>query len=318
MQGIWLENKQLHFRKDIPNPNLKEGEVLICPRLSGICSTDLELVKGYYPFKGVLGHEFVGEVVEAPGYPELEGKRVVGEINISCGNCIHCQGGRSTHCLNRNVLGISGHDGVFADYITLPAANLHLVPDSIPDEQAVFIEPLAAALQIQEQVQINPSDKVMVIGAGRLGQLVAQTLSLIGCTLSVVVRYDFQRKLLEKREIAVLDEDKIPQGTMDLVVDTTGSPSGFDAARSAIRSRGTVILKSTYAGTLDIDASALVVDEITLIGSRCGPFAPALQLLKENLVDPASLISKAFPIENGIKAFKKAGEKGILKVLLTY
>ena len=318
MRGIWLDNKKLHFRKDIPNPNLAEGDVLIRPRLSGICSTDLELVKGYYPFKGVLGHEFVGEVVEAPGYLELEGERVVGEINIVCGNCIHCQGGRSTHCLYRNVLGISGHDGVFADYFTLPAVNLHLVADSIPDEQAVFTELLAAALQIQEQVQINPTDKVLIVGAGRLGQLVAQTLSLTGCTLSVVARYDNQRKLLEKRGIDVLDEDKIPQGSMDIVVDTTGSPLGFDVARSSVRNRGTLILKSTYAGTLDIDASSLVVDEITLIGSRCGPFAPALKLLQEKLVDPASLISTTFPIENGIKAFKKAGEKGILKVLLTY
>jgi len=318
MRALWLENQQLQFRNDLPLPELAKGDVLIRPRLSGICSTDLELVNGYYPFTGILGHEFVGDVIEAPGFPDFEGKRVVGEINITCGYCIHCQQGRGSHCVNRTALGISGRNGVFADNFTLPAENLHIVPDSISDEQAVFTEPLAAALEIQEQVNISPTDSVLVVGAGRLGQLVAQTISLNDCDLTVVARYPKQRELLEKRGIKVLGENSIELGMMDIVVDTTGSPSGFEAARSAVRSRGTIVMKSTYADTLEINASSLVVDEITLIGSRCGPFRPALNLLKDRLVDPASLVEESFPIADSIEAINKAGERGILKVLLTY
>jgi threonine dehydrogenase-like Zn-dependent dehydrogenase len=318
MRGLWLENQQLIFRKDLPLPELEKGDVLIQPRLSGICSTDLELVNGYYPFCGILGHDFVGEVIEAPGFPDFEGKRVVGEINITCGHCIHCQQERGSHCVNRTVLGISGRNGVFADYFSLPAKNLHIIPDSIADEQAVFTEPLAAALEIQEQINISPTDRVLVVGAGRLGQLVAQTISLNDCDLIVVARYPKQRKLLEKRGIKVLDENNIAPGMMDIVVDTTGSPSGFEAARSAVRSRGTIVMKSTYAGPLEINASSLVVDEITLIGSRCGPFGPALDLIKDRLVDPVSLIEESFHITDIIAALNKAGESGVLKVLLTY
>ena len=318
MRALWLEKQQLKFRDDLPLPELERGDVLIQPRLSGICSTDLELVKGYYPFTGIPGHEFVGEVIKAPGFPEFEGKRVVGEINITCGSCIYCQQDQGSHCVNRKVLGISGHHGVFADNFTLPVENLHIVPDSISDEQAVFTEPLAAALEIQEQININPTDKVLVVGAGRLGQLVAQTISLLDCDLAVVARYPKQRKLLEERGIKVLDENNTAQGMMDIVVDTTGSPSGFEAARSAVRSRGTIVMKSTYADTLDINVSSLVVDEITLIGSRCGPFGPALNLIKDQLVDPVSLVEESFHITDSIAAINKAGERGVLKVLLTY
>ena len=318
MRALWLENQQLQFRNDLPLPELEKGEVMIQPRLSGICSTDLELVKGYYPFRGILGHEFVGEVIEAPGFPDFEGKRVVGEINVTCGYCIHCQQGRGSHCVNRTVLGISGRNGVFADNFTLPAKNLHIVPDSISDEQAVFTEPLAAALEIEEQVNISPTDRVLVVGAGRLGQLVAQTISLNDCDLTVVARYPKQRKLLEKRGIKVVDENNLTSGVMDIVVDTTGSPSGFETARTAVRSRGTIVMKSTYAGTLEINASSLVVDEITLIGSRCGPFGPALNLIKDQLVDPVSLVEESFHITDSIAAINKAGERGVLKVLLTY
>ena len=318
MKALWLENQQLQFRDDLPLPELEKGEVLIQPRLSGICSTDLELVNGYYPFTGIPGHEFVGEVIEAPGFPDLERKRVVGEINITCGYCIHCQQDRGSHCVNRTVLGISGRNGVFADNFTLPAKNLHIVPDSISDEQAVFTEPLAAALEIQEQVKISPTDRVMVVGAGRLGQLVAQTISLTDCDLTVIARYQKQRELLEKRGIKVLDENNIEPGTMDIVVDTTGSPSGFEVARSAVRSRGTIVMKSTYAGTLEINASSLVVDEITLIGSRCGPFGPALNLISDRLVDPVILLEESFHITDSIAAINKAGERGVLKVLMTY
>jgi len=318
MRALWLEKQQLKFRDDLPFPELERGDALIQPRLSGICSTDLELVKGYYPFTGIPGHEFVGEVIKAPGFPEFEGMRVVGEINITCGSCIYCQQDQGSHCVNRKVLGISGRNGVFADNFTLPAENLHIVPDSISDEQAVFTEPLAAALEIQEQINISSIDRVLVVGAGRLGQLVAQTISLIDCDLAVVARYPKQRKLLEERGIKVLDEDNIAQGMMDIVVDTTGSPSGFEAARSAVRSRGTIVMKSTYADTLDINVSSLVVDEITLIGSRCGPFGPALKLINERLVDPVSLIEESFHFTDIIDAINRAGERGVLKVLLSY
>jgi len=318
MRALWLEKQQLKFRDDLPLPELERGDALIQPRLSGICSTDLELVKGYYPFTGIPGHEFVGEVIKAPGFPEFEGMRVVGEINITCGSCIYCQQDQGSHCVNRKVLGISGRNGVFADNFTLPAENLHIVPDSISDEQAVFTEPLAAALEIQEQINISSIDRVLVVGAGRLGQLVAQTISLIDCDLAVVARYPKQRKLLEERGIKVLDEDNIAQGMMDIVVDTTGSPSGFEAARSAVRSRGTIVMKSTYADTLDINVSSLVVDEITLIGSRCGPFGPALKLINERLVDPVSLIEVSFHFTDIIDAINRAGERGVLKVLLSY
>ncbi|MCJ7735080.1 MAG: alcohol dehydrogenase catalytic domain-containing protein [Anaerolineales bacterium] len=318
MRALWLEKQQLQFRKDVALPVTKSGDVLIRTKLAGICSTDLELVNGYYPFIGIPGHEFVGEVVEAPGFPDLMGKRVVGEINIVCGHCPHCLQGRSSHCVNRKVLGIAGRNGVFADYFTLPAENLHILPNSISDEQAVFTEPIAAALEIQEQIRINPADRVLVVGAGRLGQLVAQTLSLTGCDLSVVARYAKQRRLLENRRINVLDEDNIPQGEMDIVVDTTGSPAGYLAARFAVRSRGTLVMKSTYAGTLELNASALVVDEITVIGSRCGPIAPAIKLLKDHLVDPVLLIEESFSINDSIRAIQRAGERGALKILLTY
>ncbi len=318
MRALWLEKQQLKFRDDLPLPEIERGDVLIQPRLSGICSTDLELVKGYYPFTGIPGHEFVGEVIKAPGFPEYEGRRVVGEINITCGSCIYCQQDLGSHCVNRKVLGISGRNGVFADNFTLPAENLHIVPDSISDEQAVFTEPLAAALEIQEQIKISSTDRVLVVGAGRLGQLVAQTISLLDCDLAVVARYPKQRKLLEERGIKVLDEDNLAQGMMDIVVDTTGSPSGFEAARSAVRSRGTIVMKSTYADTLDINISSLVVDEITLIGSRCGPFGPALKLINDRLVDPVSLIEESFHFTDSIDAINRAGERGVLKVLLSY
>lgn len=283
MRGLWLENQELAYRTDLPRPEIKTGEALIKTRLAGICSTDLEMLRGYAPFTGVIGHEFVGEVITAPGKPELEGKRVVGEINIVCGDCFHCSNQRPTHCLNRGALGIHDRNGVFAEYFSLPLENIHHFPNSITDEWGVFTEPLAAALEITQQVQVHPADRVLIVGAGRLGQLVAQTLSLTGCHLKVVARHPKQRELINSRGIEVIAEDQIPRGTEDIVVDATGSPAGFEAARKAVRSRGKLVLKSTYAGNLEWDASALVVDEITVVGSRCGPFPPAIRLLELNM-----------------------------------
>ena len=314
MQSLWLENNQLSLQ-EIPQP-AKPGEALIRIRKAGICGTDLELVKGYYPYTGIPGHEFVGEVVEAPDTSWL-GKRVVGEINVVCGVCEQCRSGRSTHCENRSVLGIINRDGVFTEYTTLPIENLHIVPVSVTDEAAVFTEPLAAALEIQQQVQIHPTDRVLLIGAGRLGQLIAQTLMLTGCDLQVVARHPLQKELLTRRGIRLIDEGDIQHWRYDVVVEATGSPSGFELARKALRPRGTLVLKSTYKGEMIVDFSSIVVDEINIIGSRCGPFEPALRLLEQKEVDPTILVAAEFRLQDGIKAFGEAEKTGMLKVLLT-
>ena len=313
MQGLWLENGELAIR-DIPIPT-NPAEALVKVRMSGICGTDIELTRGYYPFTGVIGHEFVGEVVEAPS-TEWVGARVVGDINVSCGVCDECLAGRPTHCEDRTVLGIVGRQGAHAEYLTLPLANLHRVPDSVPDEAAVFTEPLAAAVEILQQVHIRPSDRVLLIGAGRLGQLIAQVLALTGAHLRVVARRDHQRALLTARGIATLTEGDVAARRWDVVVEATGSPSGLDFARSALRPRGTLVLKSTYAGETTLDLSRFVVDEITIVGSRCGPFEPALRLLERGDVDPIPLITKRYPLSEGVEAVAAAQQPDVLKVLL--
>jgi threonine dehydrogenase-like Zn-dependent dehydrogenase len=314
MQALWLEDRQLDLRQ-VPEPN-QPGEALIRICKAGICSTDLELVKGYYPFTGILGHEFVGEVVSAEDESWV-GQRVVGDINVTCGNCEQCLGGRSTHCENRTVLGITKRDGTFAKYTTLPIANLHRVPDSVPDEMAVFTEPLAAALEIQLQVHVQSTDRVLVIGAGRLGQLIAQTLALTGCDLYVVARHAYQQKILTERGIRIIAEEDIQPWRWDIVVEATGSPDGFSLARQAIRPRGTLVMKSTYKGEISVNFSSIVVDEINIIGSRCGPFEPALRLMEERLVDPSALIAEEFRLDKGLEAFEHAAQPGVLKVLVT-
>jgi 2-desacetyl-2-hydroxyethyl bacteriochlorophyllide A dehydrogenase len=313
MQALWLENHKIDLR-DIPQPD-SLGEALIRIRIAGICSTDLELVKGYYPYTGVLGHEFVGEVVAAPD-PSWIGQRVVGEINAICGTCETCRAGRPTHCENRTVLGIVRRDGVFAEYTKLPLENLHRVPASVSDEAAVFTEPLAAALEIQQQVQIKPTDRVLLVGAGRLGQLIAQTLALTGCHLGVVARHASQKDLLKARGIQSITEDELQSHQWDAVVEATGSAQGFDLARKAIRPRGTLVLKSTYKGDVQVNFSSIVVDEITVIGSRCGPFAPALRLLETGEVDPMGLITAQYKLSDALRAFDLAAQPGMLKVLL--
>jgi threonine dehydrogenase-like Zn-dependent dehydrogenase len=313
MKSLWLENNQISLR-DLTPPH-KSGEALIRIRKAGICSTDLELVKGYYPYAGILGHEFVGEVVEAQDALWI-GQRVVGEINVVCNECEQCLNGRSTHCENRTVLGIVNRDGTFAEFTTLPIANLHRVPASVPDEMAVFTEPLAAALEIQEQINIKPTDRVLLIGAGRLGQLIAQTLALTGCDLRVVARHAHQQNLLNARGIRIISEEDIQPWRWDVVVEATGSPSGFALARKAIRPRGTLVMKSTYKGEMSVNFSSIVVDEINIIGSRCGPFEPALRLMESRQVDPTVLIADEFKLENALKAFERAAETGVLKVLM--
>ncbi len=224
------------------------------------------------------------------------GQRVVGEINVVCNQCEQCLNGRSTHCENRTVLGIVNRDGTFAEFTQLPISNLHRVPDSVPDEMAVFTEPLAAALEIQQQVQIKPTDRVLLVGAGRLGQLIAQTLALTGCDLRVVARHAHQQNLLKARGIRIIDEEAIQPWRWDVVVEATGSPSGFALARKAIRPRGTLVMKSTYKGEMSVNFSSIVVDEINIIGSRCGPFEPALRLMESRQVDPTVLIAEEFKL----------------------
>lgn len=313
MKAVWLEDNRLGLR-EVAQPE-KPGEALVRIRQAGICSTDLELVKGYYPFTGILGHEFVGEVVEAEDASWI-GQRVVGEINVVCGSCEQCLAGRSTHCENRTVLGIANRHGVFAEYTSLPLTNLHRVPASVPDEAAVFTEPLAAALEIQQQVHLRPTDRVLLVGAGRLGQLIAQTLALTGCNLRVLARHPHQQNLLAKRGIQTIGEEDIQPWRWDVVVEATGSPAGFDLARRAIRPRGTLVMKSTYKGEMTVNFSSIVVDEIQILGSRCGPFEPALRLLEKKEVDPSGLIAAEFALEDALQAFAQAAQPGVLKVLM--
>jgi threonine dehydrogenase-like Zn-dependent dehydrogenase len=316
MKAIWLEDQKISVREDVPVPVPAENEALIKVTLGGICATDLELVKGYYPFKGVLGHEFAGVVVSSPQQPEYEGRRVVGEINIACGVCKECRANRRTHCENRSVLGIANHHGAFAEYLTLPIENLHLIDEQITDDQAVFVEPLAAAVEILEQTVILPDERVLLIGAGRLGLLIAQCVRLLPSELWVVTRNPMQNKLLDRWHIPTLETERIPARSFDTVIEATGTPMGFELARKAIRPRGKLVIKSTYHGLLEINMSAIVVDELTIIGSRCGPFPPAIRLLRDQKVDVLPLIMGRYPLTEGVEAFQRAGERGILKVLL--
>jgi len=316
MNALWLENQKLSYRNNVSPTSPLPAETLIKVRLAGICTTDLEMVKGYYPFTGIPGHEFVGEVVESASAPEWVGKRIVADINLVCGKCEACLQGRSTHCQNRTTIGIKEHDGVFGEYITLPVINLHLVPESVSDEKAVFVEPLAAAAQILEQVHILPGMRVLVIGAGRLGILCAMVLSLTGCDLKVVVRQPRIKKILEDCGISTISNQDVSPEMADLVVEVTGSPDGFAQARKAVRGGGTLVLKSTFNGETSVNLSAFVVDEITLVGSRCGSFLPAIRLLATGQIDPTPMIDANYPLQNGLAAYEHASRSGVLKVLL--
>ncbi len=316
MQALWLENRQIRLRDDLSIPVPAADEALVRVRLAGICATDLELKRGYYPFAGIPGHEFVGEIAEAAGAPERVGERVVGEINIGCGTCGTCLAGRRNHCERREVLGIRGRNGAFADYLTLPLANLFRVPDRVPNELAVFCEPLGAALRIQEQRPIVPGERVLLVGAGRLGQLIALTLTAADCRLTAIARHRRQRELLEAIGVAWGDEAVVDRRTWDLVIEASGNPGGFDLACRSVRPGGTLVLKSTYADRARVDLSRLVVDEVTLLGSRCGAFAPALDLLKRGLADPRPLIDARYPLTRAKEAFEHAARPGVLKILV--
>ncbi len=315
MRAILCDNG-FRFDPAYPDPVPPPGEALVRVRLAGICNTDLELLRGYMAFRGVLGHEFVGEVVQGPE-PAWISRRVVGDINAACYACAACRAGRHTHCPNRTTLGIDRRDGALADYLVLPQTNLYAVPDQLPDEAAVFAEPLAAACEILEQVHLRPTDRVIVLGDGKLGLLVAAVLRLTGCDLTLVGRRPEKLAIAAGWGVPVrLVEHALPARSADVVVECTGSPAGFAQARALVRPRGTLVLKSTYYGDLALNLSALVVDEITLVGSRCGPFAPALRLLASGLVDVRPLITAVYTLDEAQAAFDRAGAKGVLKVLV--
>lgn len=318
MKGLWLENKKLTWREDLPDPVVEEGEVLIRPSLAGICATDLEMVKGYYPFTGVPGHEFVGVVQSAPGHEDLIGKRVVGNINIVCHHCPACLAGRPSHCENRKTLGIWDYNGVFSETFKLPITNLSLVPDSVRDEQAVFTELLAAALQIPKQVQITPKDRIVIVGAGRLGLLIAQVLSQTGADLTVVVRRPEPARMLEKWGIKWAYAEDIAKAKADIVVEVTGSSAGFALSQSLVRPAGKLVLKSTFSGDVQVNLSQLVVNEVEVIGSRCGPMDAALTMLEQGKVHTDEMITAVYPIDQGLTAFEAASAPGALKVLLKF
>jgi len=317
MRALWLREGRLEVREVSP-PARVRGEAIIRVRLAGICDTDLEIVRGYRALDGIPGHEFVGRVEAADDAPEWVGRRVVGEINAACSECPACRAGRRTHCERRSVLGIRDRNGAFAEWLTLPIANLHAVPEAVPDEAAVFAEPLAAALEVQEQAPVANGERVVVVGDGKLGQLVARTLALTGCELLVIGRHAGKLALLPQG-IRTLDARKqpLPSGRpADLVVECTGNPDGLALALGLVRPRGRVVLKSTYHGELRLDMSAVVVDEIALLGSRCGPFAPALALLERHAVDVAPLVHARYPLAAALAAFEHAARPGVLKVLV--
>jgi len=316
MLGLWLEAGSLRVAEDIPTPEPAPGEALIRVLCAGICNTDLELVRGYYPFTGIPGHEFVGRVVSAPGSAGWIGRRVVGEINAVCGSCDTCRAGRRAHCENRSVLGIKRRHGAFAELLTLPVANLHEVPDGVPDEVAVFSEPTAAALEVQEQVRIAAGERVVVVGDGKLGQLIAQTLALTGCELFVVGRHRAKLERLSGRGIrAGIAAELVPRRA-DVAIECTGNSEGLALALRAVRPRGTVVLKSTYRGEATMALAPVVVDEISLVGSRCGPFAPALALLAQGRLEVASLVDARYPLADAVAAFEHAARPGAMKVLV--
>jgi threonine dehydrogenase-like Zn-dependent dehydrogenase len=306
--------RTLKFDRDYPKPPPRPGESLIRVRMAGICGTDLELVRGYMTFEGVPGHEFVGEVAET-NHPDLAGKRVVGEINASCGACEQCASGLGRHCSRRTVLGILGRDGAFAEYLTLPDRNLFVVPDSIADEAAVFVEPLAAAYEILDQLSIPRDQKIAVLGDGRLGAIVALALRAEGLKPIVAGHHRGKLARLEAIGIATSLEAEITPG-VDVVVDCTGSHSGLRRAAELVKPRGTIVLKSTAAGSSDFNLAPLVINEITVIGSRCGRFAPALAALASGRIEPRPLISEVLSLDDGVAAFARADEPPNFKILL--
>ncbi|MBF0583838.1 MAG: alcohol dehydrogenase catalytic domain-containing protein [Magnetococcales bacterium] len=315
MRALHLSD-QLQLLEAYPRPIPAAGEALIRVSLAGVCATDLAVLRGYNTFQGVLGHEFVGVVAEA-SEPAWIGQRVVGEINCGCGQCHRCHNGHPAHCAQRTVPGIRGRDGVFADYCLLPLSNLHPLPATIPDQAAVFVEPLAAALRITQQAHIRPGEAVALIGDGRLGLLVAHVLALTGCDLLVVGRHPEHWSTLHAAGISTCLEHTLPAGyTAETVVECSGGPTGLQRALQLVRSGGRLILKSTFPEQTPINLAELVVREIRLIGSRCGPFPAAIHLLQQQRIPVEALITACYPLTQAVQAMEHAGQKGTLKILI--
>jgi len=317
MKALRFENNQLQLA-EISKPK-PESEAVVRVLKSGICNTDLEIVRGYAGFSGTIGHEFVGVVEEAFDAPQLIGKRVVGEINAGCGKCDWCLRGDARHCPTRTVLGIIGRDGAHAEFLTLPSRNLLEVPDAVSDEQAVFVEPLAAAFGITEQVEISSETKVAVIGDGKLGNLCAQSLALKSGNVVLVGKHKEKLALVRERNIegVLLENASKLNKTFDVVVEASGSESGFNLALDLLKPRGKLVLKSTFHGTAKWQAWRIVVDEITVVGSRCGKFAPALELLENKSVAVENLISEELSLSDGVKGIEKAARKDVMKIIFS-
>lgn len=315
MLALRVDNQTLSLA-DIEKPH-RADEALVRVLLSGICNTDLEIAQGYAGFNGTIGHEFVG-IVEEGTDRTLVGQRVVGEINAGCGKCDLCRGGDPRHCGSGTVLGIVNRDGAHAEFLQLPVENLFLVPDTVRDEHAVFTEPLAAACGILERVSISESDRVAVIGDGKLGLLCAQVVALTGASLVLIGKHSSKLQIAEKRGIETMTPADAAKRKreFDMVVEASGAAAGFALALDLLRPKGQLVLKSTFHGKTELDAARIVVDEISIVGSRCGRFTPALDLLKKQAIDVDSLISEEYPLSNGVNAMQRAGAKGVLKVLL--
>ena len=317
MRALTYDAAGLHFDVDLADPAVADGDAVLRVRLAGICATDLEITRGYMGYRGVLGHEFVADVIAAPD-AGLVGRRVVGEINCPCGRCDLCGRGLPSHCRRRTVLGILNHDGAFADLVRLPVANLHVLPDAVDDEAAVFVEPLAAAFQIVHQLGPMPGAATTVLGDGRLGLLCGQVLHAAGHAVQLLGRHAAKLALCDRWGFAGrLAAGVEPGHDQDVVVDCTGSAAGLELAMAWVRPRGTIVLKSTAAAGAAVNLAPLVIDEVTVLGSRCGPFAGAIAALAAGAVDVASLVHRRMPIEDGVEAMRVAGTPGVLKVLLT-
>jgi len=313
VQALIWDGARAHVASDAPEPAPVSGHAVVQVRLAGICSTDLQILRGYMGFRGVLGHEFVGRVVSAEG--GLAGRRVVGEINFACRRCANCLAGRDRHCPTRTVMGILGADGALAEQLRVPLANLHPVPDEVDDESAVFVEPLAAAFEAATQTEAYAGGRTLVMGAGKLGLLVAQVLGARGDRVSVACRSERARRLVEQLGATPVASDR-PGAGFDLVVEATGDVGGLTVALASVRPLGAVVLKSTVAMRHDVDLAPVVINEISLVGSRCGRFEPALAALVARRIDVRALIDAVVPLSQGIEALESAGRPGALKVLV--
>lgn len=313
MKALRIKNGSISLR-EIKNPQPIDNEALVKVTLAGICATDREIIKGYMDFNGTLGHEFVGMVEECETSPELIGKRVVGEINSGCGYCEFCRKDQSRHCFERDVLGISGRDGAFAEYLVLPAWNLHVIPDSISDEAAVFTEPLAAALEILNQVHITPDTTVLLIGDGRLAQLIARVLERVSCRVEVVGKSVPKIKRMKEFLHKGYLNRQPPSVRYPFVIEASGSPRGWNTAIDSVEPRGTIILKSTYARNFDFNPAPIVLNELNIVGSRCGPFEPALHMLDSGM-EVENLIDGTYSLDEWKSAFEKFQEDDTIKVI---